>query len=37
MLSMAFNMGNEGNLDRLKKTFDSFGWDPGAIERSAGC
>jgi hypothetical protein len=27
MLSIAFNMGNEGNLDRLKKTFDSFGWD----------
>lgn len=36
MLSMAFNMGNEGNLDRLRKTFDSFGWERGAIERIGG-
>jgi len=36
LLSMAFNMGNEGNLDRLRKTFDSFGWDRGAIEKIGG-
>jgi hypothetical protein len=36
MLSIAFNMGNEGNLDRLKKTFTSFGWDPEAISRIGG-
>ena len=36
MLSMAFNMGNEGNLDRLKKTFASFGWDPDAIRKIGG-
>jgi hypothetical protein len=36
LLSMAFNMGNEGNLDRLKKTFTSFGWDPDAIRTAGG-
>lgn len=36
MLSMAFNMGNEGNLDRLRKTFIDKGWDPGAIEKIGG-
>jgi len=36
MLSIAFNMGNEGNLDRLKKTFASFGWDPEAIRKIGG-
>lgn len=36
LLSMAFNMGNEGNLDRLKKTFDSFGWDRDAIRKIGG-
>jgi hypothetical protein len=36
LLSMAFNMGNEGNLDRLRKTFISFGWDPEAIRRIGG-
>ncbi len=36
LLSMAFNMGNEGNLDRLRKTFQSFGWDPDAIQRIGG-
>lgn len=36
LLSMAFNMGNEGNLDRLRKTFDSFGWDRGAVEKIGG-
>jgi hypothetical protein len=36
MLSMAFNMGNEGNLDRLRKTFIHNGWDPEAIRRIGG-
>ncbi len=36
LLSMAFNMGNEGNLDRLRKTFVSHGWDPDAIQRIGG-
>ncbi len=36
MLSIAFNMGNEGNLDRLRKTFDSFGWDRNAVEKIGG-
>jgi hypothetical protein len=36
MLSIAFNMGNEGNLDRLQKTFDAFGWDRGAIRKIGG-
>jgi Large polyvalent protein associated domain 22 len=36
ILSMAFNMGNEGNLDRLRRTFTSFGWDPDAIRRIGG-
>jgi hypothetical protein len=36
MLAIAFNMGNEGNLDRLKKTFASFGWDPDAVQRIGG-
>ena len=36
LLSIAFNMGNEGNLDRLEKTFDSFGWDRSAIRKIGG-
>jgi hypothetical protein len=36
LISMAFNMGNEGNLDRLTKTFIAHGWDPDAIERIKG-
>lgn len=36
MLSMAFNMGNDGNLDRLRKTFLHNGWDPEAIRRVGG-
>lgn len=33
MISMAMNMGNEGNLDRLQKTFQANGWDVGAIDK----
>lgn len=33
LVSMAMNMGNDGNLDRLQKTFESHGWDVGAIEK----
>lgn len=36
LVSMAFNMGNEGNLDRLEKTFAAHGWNPGAIENIKG-
>ena len=36
MLSVAFNMGNEGNLDRLQKTFVDAGWDPRAIREIGG-
>lgn len=36
MLAMAFNMGNEGNLNRLEKTFVAHGWDPRAIEEVKG-
>jgi hypothetical protein len=36
LVSMAFNMGNDGNLDRLQKTFAAHGWDPDAIHRIAG-
>jgi hypothetical protein len=36
LLSIAFNMGNEGNLDRLRKTFTSFDWDPEAIRKIGG-
>lgn len=36
MISMAFNMGNEGNLDRLSQTFASKGWDVAAIDRVKG-
>jgi len=36
LLAMAFNMGNEGNLDRLQKTFVAHGWDPAAIEKVKG-
>lgn len=36
LVSMAFNMGNEGNLDRLRKTFVSFGWDSAAVDRVGG-
>lgn len=33
LISMALNMGNEGNLDRLQRTFEAHGWDVGAVER----
>lgn len=34
LVSMAFNLGNDGNLDRLEKTFDAHGWDHNrAIEQ----
>ncbi|HVW78507.1 MAG TPA: hypothetical protein VHB45_12900 [Alloacidobacterium sp.] len=36
LVSMAFNMGNEGNLDRLRKTFVAHGWDPEAIRTVGG-
>ena len=36
MLAMALNMGNEGNLDRMQKTFIDKGWDPAAIGKIAG-
>lgn len=36
LVSMAFNMGNDGNFDRLQKTFITHGWDPEAIHRAAG-
>lgn len=36
LISMAFNMGNEGNLDRLAKTFVQHGWEPRAIENIQG-
>lgn len=36
LVSMAFNMGNEGNLDRLRKTFIFHGWDPEAVQRIGG-
>lgn len=32
MIAMAFNMGNDGNLNRLEKTFAAHGWDTRAIE-----
>ncbi len=32
LVSMALNMGNDGNLDRLGKTFMLHGWDPAAVE-----
>lgn len=36
LLAIAFNMGNEGNLDRLRKTFSAFGWDPDAVQKIGG-
>jgi Large polyvalent protein associated domain 22 len=36
LLSVAFNMGNEGNLDRLRKTFIDKGWDPESIRKIGG-
>jgi hypothetical protein len=33
LISWALNMGNEGNLDRLQKTFLAHGWDVGGIEK----
>ena len=33
LVSIAFNMGNDGNVDRLEKTFIAHGWDPNAIDR----
>lgn len=36
LVSMAFNMGNEGNISRLEKTFMAHGWDPGAIVQIKG-
>jgi hypothetical protein len=36
MIAMAFNMGNEGNLERLEKTFIAHGWEPRAIEQIRG-
>lgn len=36
LVSWALNMGNEGNLDRLQKTFMVHGWDPQAIETAKG-
>jgi hypothetical protein len=35
LVSIAMNMGNEGNLDRLQKTFLAHGWDPEAIHQVA--
>jgi hypothetical protein len=32
LISMAMNLGNEGNLDRLRKTFAWYGKDPAAVE-----
>lgn len=32
LISMALNMGNDGNLDRLRKTFIHYNWDPAGIE-----
>ncbi len=36
LVSMALNMGNDGNLDRLTKSFEFHGWDPQAIPKIAG-
>jgi hypothetical protein len=36
LVSMAMNMGNAGNLDRLEKTFAAHGWDGSAIEAVRG-
>jgi hypothetical protein len=33
MIDMALNLGNDGNLDRLQKTFMAHGWDVGAIDK----
>jgi ddrB-like ParB superfamily domain/Large polyvalent protein associated domain 22 len=33
LVSMAFNMGNDGNLDRMTKSFDERGWDSAVIDR----
>lgn len=36
LLSIAFNFGNEGNLDRVNRTFKDKGWDPEAIRTIGG-
>lgn len=36
LVSMALNMGNASNLDRLQKTFDFHNWDRDAIQRIGG-
>lgn len=36
LISWALNMGNEGNMDRLTRTFVEHGWDTGAIEAAKG-
>jgi hypothetical protein len=36
LVSIAMNMGNDGNLDRLQKTFAAHGWEPYAIENIKG-
>jgi hypothetical protein len=36
LISMALNMGNDGNFDRLSKTFESHGWNPDALEQVKG-
>ena len=36
LISWVFNMGNDGNLDRLRKTFIESGWDPSVIPSLPG-
>jgi hypothetical protein len=36
LISMALNMGNDGNFDRLSKTFEAHGWNPDALEHVKG-
>ena len=36
LISWVFNMGNDGNLDRLRKTFIEVGWDPSVIPSLPG-
>jgi hypothetical protein len=36
LVSMALNMGNDGNFDRLSKTFEAHGWNPAALEHVKG-
>ncbi len=35
LVSMAMNLGNAGNLDRLRRSFSFHGWDPAAIPEIA--